>query len=250
MKIVSFNVRCAYREDGINSFIHRAGLIYDKVMQEKPEVIAFQEVTEPILPVLERLMSEYQFVGQFRNEDYTGEGLFTAIRKDAVALIGLETIWLSPTPYVAGSRFAEQSPCPRICVMTQLRLKESGELFRVFNVHLDYVSDAVCADGIQCALNFVKEYDSKKKLPNVLLGDFNVTPDSNTVARCNVFGDLRDVTTELQGTFHVYGEKSVKIDYVYLSEEWSKRVKNVALWDEVHEEIYLSDHYPVAVELK
>ena len=45
MKVLSFNIRCPWRDrDGINDFIHRAGLIYDKIETEQPEVIAFQEV--------------------------------------------------------------------------------------------------------------------------------------------------------------------------------------------------------------
>ena len=251
LKIVSYNLRCSYDGDGINSFIHRAGLIYDKVLQEKPEVIAFQEVTEPILPVLERLMSEYQFVGQFRNDDYRGEGIYTAIRKDSIELLGLETVWLSPTPYLAGSRFPEQSACPRICVMTQLRAKESGELFRVFNLHLDHISDEARVLGIQATMKFVEEYDAKRKLPVVILGDFNARPESSVIAFCNHYPGIREVSSEIPSSFHGFGkrEPEIKIDYIYVSEEWADKVQWVVRWDDVHEGIYLSDHYPICADV-
>ena len=35
-KIVTFNIRNPWNTDGINSFMHRAGLVYDKVMTEMP----------------------------------------------------------------------------------------------------------------------------------------------------------------------------------------------------------------------
>ena len=48
MKILSFNIRCPWKDrDGKNDFIHRAGLIYDKIETEQPDVIAFQEVKRP-----------------------------------------------------------------------------------------------------------------------------------------------------------------------------------------------------------
>ena len=84
MKIVTFNIRCPWKDrDGINDFIHRAGLIYDKVEAEKPEVIAFQEIRKPTLELLQKMFPDYSFFGTLREKDYTGEGVYTAIRKDA-----------------------------------------------------------------------------------------------------------------------------------------------------------------------
>ena len=39
IKIVSFNLRSQYTGDGINAFVHRAGLIYEKIKQEKPDIV-------------------------------------------------------------------------------------------------------------------------------------------------------------------------------------------------------------------
>ena len=44
MKIVTFNLDCCWDgAEGINSFIHRAGMIYERINAEKPDIIAFQE---------------------------------------------------------------------------------------------------------------------------------------------------------------------------------------------------------------
>ena len=37
MKIVSFNLRCVWQGDGINAFIFRAGMIYDKIMRDQAD---------------------------------------------------------------------------------------------------------------------------------------------------------------------------------------------------------------------
>lgn len=44
MKYVTFNIRCDYGEDGDNNFVYRKPLILEKISQEKPDIIGFQEV--------------------------------------------------------------------------------------------------------------------------------------------------------------------------------------------------------------
>ena len=44
MKVVTFNIRCDYGQDGLNEFANRKELILRKINQEKPDIIGFQEV--------------------------------------------------------------------------------------------------------------------------------------------------------------------------------------------------------------
>lgn len=250
MKIVSYNVRCSYVGDGINSFVNRAGLIYDKIKNDQPDVIAFQEVTAKILDVLQKLLTEYVFVGQFRNEDYTGEGLYTAVRKDSCMVLGYETIWLSPTPYVAGSRFEIQSSCPRICVQTLVRHNESGKRMRIYNLHLDHKSEEARVSGMKSALEFVQQYYHKDSFPAVILGDFNAHPDSQVITMCNAYPHLKEASAPIETTFHKYGTKAIKIDYIYMSDELADAAVCATAWTEENNGIYLSDHYPICVQLE
>lgn len=250
MKIVSFNIRCPWRDrDGKNDFIHRAGMVYDKIKTELPEVIAFQEVKAPTLTLLERMLPEYSFFGTMREQDYTGEGLYTAVRKDACAFLGTEVFWLSPTPYVAGSRFPDQSKCPRICLVTKIRHLATNRVLRVMNLHLDHVSDAARQQGIACVFSFLDGFEKRETLPTVILGDFNAEPADCVMHTCRARAGLFDTTAEIPVTFHGYGTTEKKIDYIFLSEAWRDRVQGVTAWTDVHEGIYLSDHYPVCLEL-
>ena len=43
MKYVTFNIRCDFGQDGANNFIYRRPLILEKIRQEKPDIIGFQE---------------------------------------------------------------------------------------------------------------------------------------------------------------------------------------------------------------
>ena len=250
--IVSYNIRTVYDgRDGINNFIHRAGFVYDKIQAEIPDIIGFQEMKQQHKDMLDRLLAEYVIVGHLRNENYDGEGVYTAIRKDKYQILGFEMRWLSPTPFVPGSRFENQSVCPRTCLMTLVRHLETGKVFRVYNLHLDHISEEARVLGIKSAFEFIDELNSKYKLPYALLGDFNARPDSEVIRICNSRGDIRDVTSHIPVTYHQFGQKEedVKIDYIYLSDELANNVTDVKIWDDEKNGIYLSDHYPVCANL-
>ena len=44
MKIATFNIRCDYGQDGDNNFRYRKPLILEKLAEEKPDIVCFQEV--------------------------------------------------------------------------------------------------------------------------------------------------------------------------------------------------------------
>lgn len=251
-KIVSFNLRCMWEKDGINSFPHRAGLIYEKMLADLPDIVAFQEVTEPQLALLERLLPEYTFVGHSRSADYKGEGLYTAVRRETFSVLGFEGIWLSPTPHVPASRYEHQSRIPRICVMTKVKNKETGEVLRIFNVHLDHLSSEGRVSQIECLFDFVNEQQAKVTLPAVVLGDLNAYPDSDEIALCNKQQGFTDLTGHIKGTFHDFGRRETpsKIDYIFATPELTARVETVECWKDEKNGIYLSDHYPVCATFR
>lgn len=246
MKIVTFNLRMRWDNDGINSFIHRAGLIYEKITAEMPDIVAFQECRPRHLELLQKLMPGYLFVGRERDE--SGEGVYTAIKKESCRLEGFEVFWLGPDMYLPGSRFEGQSKNPRICLTTRIRHQISGRVIRVYNVHLDHISSAIAAKGIECVLQKMAEDSGKGKADIVLLGDFNAKPGTAALLACEAFQNppLTEVTREISGTYHGFGEKEpVKIDYIFTSPDLANRVQTVERWEEQKNGIYLSDHYPV-----
>ncbi len=253
MKIVSFNIRCCYDGwDGINSFCHRAGKIWETIKNEKPDIIAFQEVIPEIREMLEVILPDYMLVGQGRHDEYDGEGLFTAIRKDTFDLIGLDCYWISDTPYTPLSGVPGQSPCPRICVETIVINRKTRKLYSISNVHLDYENEEVRAAEMKCLINKITDNRKKRKLEAVILGDFNALPDSESIkyALSDKSLDLTDVTKNIPISFHAFGgteegEEICKIDYQLVTPGLAKAFKESGIWDEERHGIYLSDHYPV-----
>ena len=244
-KLVSYNLRCTWDNDGINSFVHRAGQLLDKLDAEQPEVVCFQEATERIVPFLKRHLPDYELHFRGRNRELDGEGLCTALRKDFTELLDTETFWLSPTPYLPGSRFEQQSEFPRVCQSLTLRL-QNGKPFRVYNTHLDHINDEARILGIRQVMNKVLEDRERSELPVFVLGDFNALPGSETVNFCDTFGEfpLKDLTRETGGTFHDFGRQDPpeKIDYIYTDEATARKQHSVVLWKDQHAGIYLSDH--------
>lgn len=110
MKFVTFNLRYSYDGDGVNSFVHRLGLILSVLQREAPDVLCFQEATPRILSLLSPALGAYSVFFSGRDAHMSGEGLSLALRRDTVELLTLDRFWLSPAPAVPGSCFPHQSP--------------------------------------------------------------------------------------------------------------------------------------------
>jgi len=255
MNVVSFNFRTWFGADGdgINNYIHRVGPIFEKIFEAAPDIIGFQEVSDRQIVYLERLLADYQLVGQFREADFTGEGTFIAVRKDRFQVLAYNTFWLSPTPYVPGSRFEEQSGCPRICNVVRLRHRESGFIFRMFNTHLDHIGEEARVLGMQCILSELERLNSIAPFPAIITGDMNAKPESKAMTLCREFVPvpLKDVSAELTSTFHGFKQLTgIKIDYIYMTADLASRVVATGLWDSEKNGCYLSDHYPIWAEVQ
>jgi endonuclease/exonuclease/phosphatase family metal-dependent hydrolase len=248
MNIVTYNLRFVYTKDGINSFIHRAGLILDTIRKEQPDIICFQEATDAIADFLRSCLSPaYTILLTQREEGLTGEGLAVAYRPEAVTLYGLEVFWLSPTPQVVASKFPGQSKHSRICQNLLFKDERSGRPFRLYNLHLEEVSE----DARVKQMELVLERQSKETVPTILLGDFNSRSDGQVAPLCKSKG-LADVTAHITHSFHGFGkwEQGIKLDYIFADPETAQTISNVHIWDACLNGIYLSDHYPIAMELQ
>ena len=254
LKIVTFNIRTLYSNpiDGVNSFIHRAGLILETLRQKNPHVVCFQEVSPQIREFLDRYLTDYHLVGHGRLADYSGEGLAIAYRKDTMNLLGLENFWLSPTPNVPGSRYEIQSEYPRLCTCALLKHRDIPQPVKFYNVHLDHESDQARILGIRQILEKVDRDHSP--FPTFIMGDFNARADSETITYCKEYKSypIVDLTADSGITFHAFGQKTeyIKIDYIFADAETAKRSHTAEKWEDCLHGIYLSDHYPLCCQIE
>ena len=183
IKLVTFNIRCDYDQDGANSFRFRKPVILKKLAEEKPDVICFQEVLPHVAAWLKENLTEYTVVGCGRSETLEDEQMTVAFRTDRLNLINMETFWLSPTPYVPASRYEEQSICPRVCTEVVLEDLQEKKVFRLCDIHLDHLGVQARTLGLSQILKKMDDAVLFAGAPVILAGDFNAEPDGEEVCR-------------------------------------------------------------------
>lgn len=250
--IVTFNLRIFVENDGINNFTNRRNAIIKKIKSHLPLVICFQEAEAESTEFLMENLPEYNIIFNRRNSDLTGEGLATAVLKSDFYILSSDFFWLSDTPRVPGSRFAEQSKLPRITQCLLIQDKKDNKIFRILNTHLDHRKEAAKIFGIKCLLEYAKKQQEFLPSPLFLAGDFNSLPDSEVIKFCKNSG-IFDLTTDIPVTFHKFGEllhdNGIKIDYIFASKEIACKSYSTNFWDDNQDGVFLSDHYPVCVTI-
>lgn len=249
IKLATFNIRCDYNQDGINCFSNRKPLILKKIIQEQPHVICFQEVLPHVAVWLKENLTDYYIIGCGRSSSLEDEQTSIAYQKGKYNLISMETFWLSETPSQPGSRYPQQSICPRACTEAVLQNLQTKELFRIINIHLDHEGTKARLLGLGQIFQKLKAEKGFHDIPVILAGDFNAFPDSEEMQIMKEYPRFRDMTELAGGTFHDYGKLSVpeKIDYIYAEDKLCSC--GIEKWMDCSEGVYLSDHYPLCVEM-
>ncbi len=168
------------------------------------------------------------------------------------------TLWLSPTPNVAGSR-GWDAALPRILTFGTFRERESGREIMVFNTHFDHRGDTARAESARLIVETVRKLaggSSEDPVPVVVTGDFNAAPDSKPYA-IMTDGELRDAFSasdlpHVGPRFTYEGfevgdmENPRRIDYIFVNE--AVTVRSHAILSTFRDRRYPSDHLPVVVE--
>lgn len=255
LKLVTYNIRHVWDGDGTNSLFCRLGLMLDKILEQRPDIICFQEAREKNMSLIEKcLATEYAVLFNQRASGYTGEGLAIAFKRERISLYGLEIFWLSETPYIVDSRFEGQSEHSRICQRLLFKDEYTGKVFRIYNLHLDHINEEVRYLQIQVVMKRVVEDKKQYDLPFFMLGDFNATPEEKAIRYCldNQDIDVCDLTSEISGSFHNFGRQNpeIKIDYIITDHATADQTYTVEAWKDSVNGVYLSDHYPIALDIK
>ncbi len=252
INVTTFNIRCDHNQDRENSFCYRAPLIKKSIEKRNSDIIGFQEVLPHVFRWLQSNLKEYNIVGCGRDVNLSEEHMIIAYKRDRFELLDLSTMWLSETPNISGSRFENQSLCPRTCTIAILRESNSEKLIRVYVTHLDHETDYARQEGLKLIINKISEDQENFNIPSILMGDFNEIPEKINFKQLtkNFKNPFIDCSENSGITFHSYynGEEEVsKIDYIWATSEF--KCEEVLKWEECENGVYLSDHYPVESKL-
>lgn len=248
MKLVTFNIRCDYGQDGANNFCFRKPLILEKLRREEPDAVCFQEVLPHVAAWLKEALEGYYVIGCGRSETLEDEQMAIAYRKDRLNLIQMETFWLSEAPYTPGSRYPRQSICPRTAAEAVFEDLPSRTVFRLINTHLDHEHPEARSRGLAQILEKLSRSRLFPDAPAVITGDMNAEPDSPEMSAL-LSSPYQNVTANIGITYHGYGcgDPPCSIDYI-LTRGFA--CEGVEKWVDSRDGVSLSDHYPVCALLR
>jgi len=162
------------------------------------------------------------------------------------------TFWLSDTPDVAAS-MTWGNDLPRIATWAIFEARAGGSEFAVFNTHFHW-GELVVQNSTALVLDTMRVLASG--LPTILVGDFNLPPDSPTYRAFTDQdrGGLVDCwracghSEEKGETVHGFsGKGRRRLDWLLVSKRFETRSVERIAFNRAGR--YPSDHFPVRAEL-
>lgn len=256
VRICTFNIRLDNPGDGVNSWETRMPLIQSFFQKEKLDIIGLQEVTHKQLIDLQKMLPDYNFVGQGREErKESGEYCPIFYKKSKFSILIKSQFWLSDTPDIPGS-ISWMGTIPRVVTWAKMKNNHSGHIFFVFNTHFCHLSETAREKSAILLLRKINEIAGYA--PVLLTGDFNADKDSKTyqilTSNWDRFISMMDSESLAKkffnrdsSTFNGFGSKSApqKIDFVFVNSYFS--VSNYKIHVIKDNGVYISDHYPVSI---
>jgi endonuclease/exonuclease/phosphatase family metal-dependent hydrolase len=258
MDIMSFNIRYDNPEDGKQNWHHRKENVVRMINFYDLDIIGMQEVLVNQLHYLKTNLNEYKTIGIGR-EDGKEKGEFASIfyKKDRFKVLKNGTFWLSATPDKISKGW--DADLERIVTWAVFRDKNTREEFIFMNTHFDHIGNIARVESAKLLKQ--KSIELAGNLPLILTGDFNLVPESEGI-RTLIKPDGKNtlINARSAATF-TYGpnwtscgfdnrpfEERKAIDYIFL-----KGISNVtkyAVFSEMLDDIYLSDHCPVFAQIE
>ncbi len=247
MTVMTFNVLCAGVKE--NHWCKRQPLVRDMIKMYEPDVFGLQEAHYGWMRYIAgQFKDTYSYVG-IGKDDGGIKGEFSPVfyKKDKYEIVNKGDFWLSETPDIPGPGWDAVEN--RTCAFAVLKDKATGEEYAVFNTHLDHVGETAMCEGVKLVAQRTAAF---KNIKTVVMGDFNVTPDSKAYKTMleNGFTDARTVAENADdiNSFHNFGKSSKMIDFVFVKN--IVKVKQVKTATDRINGKAPSDHYPVVAYIE
>lgn len=256
--VMSFNIRYDNPEDGVQNWHYRKENIVRMIKFYDLDIIGFQEVLVNQLNYLKENLKDYRTVGVGR-EDGKEEGEFTPVfyRKSRFKEVKSSTFWLSETPEKVSKGW--DAALERIASWVILKDKITGKEFIFMNTHFDHQGDQARNESSNLLKRKAIELAGSKQL--ILTGDFNLTPETDGIKALLQPDGNHTIVNSSSIAKYSYGpdwttcgfdnrsfSKRVVKDYVFLKN--IDKVYRYAVLAEMLNNLFLSDHCPVFVQLE
>jgi endonuclease/exonuclease/phosphatase family metal-dependent hydrolase len=252
LNVMTFNIRLNTSNDGIDQWTNRKQSVKQMIEYAHFDVFGIQEGLLDQVTFLDSL-SQYQREGVGR-DDGLNKGEFSAVyfRKDRFTRLSGGTFWLSETPDVPSRGW--DAALNRVCTYVRLQEISTQKTFTVFNTHFDHVGNKAREEAVGLMIRKSKEIAPND--PLIMMGDFNLTPESKPIQLLSAA--LKDAyhvaefkLPSPEGTFNAFKPAESyknRIDYIFVNNTF--RVLRYATFTGTRDGIhFLSDHFPVWAHL-
>ena len=254
LKVMTYNIRLDINVDGENQWDKRKDFFASQIKFYEPDIFGVQEARPNQISDLKAMLPDFDHVGIGRDGIGQGEASAIYFNKSRFSVSSDQTFWLSETPGKISKGW--DAAYVRICTFALFKDKKTKKTFWVFNTHLDNQGEEARRKGIDLILAKIKEVN-KKDYPVILMGDFNVEPESELITDLKKsMNNTREISQTEPfgpgGTFNGFKfDEPVtrQIDYIFTDKSERIKVKKYAVLSDSKDLKYPSDHLPVYVEL-
>ncbi|WP_372774147.1 endonuclease/exonuclease/phosphatase family protein [Mangrovibacterium sp.] len=253
LKVMTWNIRFNNPDDGENAWPFRKQNVTNLIFSNAPDVVGLQEALLGQVNDLAAYLTGYDWVGVGRDDGINrGEYCPIFYKSQKYQLKEQGWFWLSETP--DGPSMGWDAACYRICTYIKLEEYDGRKNFWVFNTHFDHLGVEAKRESARLVMSKIKELNNDK-LPVVLTGDFNLTPDESAITYISrrMHDSKEKSETEArgpEGTFNSFDINSPldhRIDYIFVNRKIA--VKSYVVLTDSNDQKYPSDHLPVVTEL-
>ncbi|MBN2807502.1 MAG: endonuclease/exonuclease/phosphatase family protein [Prolixibacteraceae bacterium] len=252
IRVMSYNIRLDLESDGPNQWDERKIAMAELFSYYRPAVAGIQEAQYHQLNWLKQ-ETAYLSIGVGRDDGQTA-GEFSAILYDSTLFrVSLSnTIWLSESGETGSKGW--DAAYPRICTYGLFEYRPSQQKIWIFNTHFDHMGHQARLESASLILETINRVNSEK-LPVILMGDFNLTPDTNPIGLLKTSLNDAFACTEKphygpEGTFTGFDPLKIpvdRIDYIFVQHVKVKSIRHID--DRRDDLFFVSDHLPVLCEL-
>lgn len=254
LKVMTFNIRLDAASDGPNNWKYRKNDVCKMITYYRPDLLGMQEVCHNQMVELKQGLPQYTALGVGRDDGKeAGEYCPIFFNTERFALIESGNFALSEHPETFGVKGWDAS-YNRITTWAILQEKTNGKKVVFFNTHLDNDGKVARNESARLILGKMKEVGPG--IPAIITGDFNCGPDEEPLQTLKNGGmqNASEAATIAYGpawSFHDFGslplEERVLLDYVFVIN--GATVDRYRVIQDTPDNVFLSDHYPVVVDL-
>ena len=251
LNVMSYNIRYGSANDGENNWDSRKEKVVDLLNYYEASFIGLQEVQKFQLDFILQNLTHYSFIGLPRDNNDSSEYSCILYNNNQYKLLEQKTLWLSQTPMII-SKGWDAAFC-RIITYGLFRDINTKKEFWIANTHFDHQGRTARIESAKMIIQLKDNLKKIKEIPFILTGDFNATPDEESIEILKSNLNEGYSTSECKpyggnSTWNAFDFKKIpdrQIDFIFYDKKSKIKVKKFITIDDFYQFKYPSDHLPI-----